>query len=155
MKNNIPSPEPPDSGNDILRRLNALKQPSEVSAPSATSPTSSKSSDDLPNLPAQKLLVMLARLLGHHVNAERTATIRHQFVESELATLKECTVSKDLLLVVAGTQRGDLAKVQERVEAIAVRQEEILDLIVKVAVALGIMLLGLTGIVGIFLGGAR
>lgn len=154
--NNIPSPEPPDSGNDILRRLNALKQPSEVSGPSPGSPaSSSKPSDDLPNLPAQKLLVMLARLLSRQVNGEKTATVRHQFIEDELDTLKDRVVSKDLLLAVAGTQRDDIAKVREQVEAMAHRQQEILDLVVKVAVALGIMLLGLAAVMGLFLGGAR
>lgn len=145
---NTPSPEPPDSGNDITRRLNALNSPSGVSAASSPKPT-----DDLPNLPAQKLLVMLSRLLGRQVSAERTATIRHQFVESELATLKERTVSKDLLLAVAGTQRDDLAKVDERVINIELRQQEILDLILKSAFALGAMILALAVIIGVLMGG--
>lgn len=151
---NFPSPEPSDSGNDIRRRLNALKQPS---GPSASSPTSSISSpnsaDELPNLSAQKLLVMLARLLSRQVNAEKTATVRHQFIENEFATLKERTVSKDLLLAVVGTQRDDIATVRKQVEAIAQRQQETSDLVVKVAVALGMMILGLTGVIGLLMGG--
>jgi hypothetical protein len=146
---NTPSPEPPDSGNDLQRRLNALNSPSGVSGASSAP----KPSDDLPNLPAQKLLVMLARLLGHQVNADRTHTIRHEYVESELVILKERTVSKDLLLAVAGTQRDDLAKVVERVEAVAIRQEAIWDLFVKVAVVLGIVFLGLAAVVGVLMGG--
>ncbi len=146
---NTPSPESPDSGNDITRRLNALNSPSGVSGASS----SPNAPADLPNLPAQKLLVMLSRLLGHQVTTERTATIRHQFVESELATLRERTVSKDLLLAVASTQRDDLAKVDERVTGIEQRQQEIADLILKSAFALGAMILGLAVIVGVLMGG--
>lgn len=154
--NNSPSPEPADSGNDIRRRLNALKQPSGSSAPSHTSSTpSSNPADDLPNLSAQKLLVMLARLLSRQVNAEKTATVRHQFIEDELDTLKDRVVSKDLLLGVVGTQRDDIAKVREQVEAMQRQQHETSDLIVKVAVALGMMILGLTGVIGLLMGGAR
>lgn len=138
------SPNPDDN---VSRRLEALRSASEVSG--------NATKDDQPNLPAQKLLVILARLLGNQVNADKAAAVRYQYLETELNNLRERSLSKDVFMAVCGSQRDTLETVSEQMSAMEHRQQELWDLLVKLAVVLGLMLLGLAVIVGILAGGIR
>lgn len=141
--------ETPDAGNEIARRLDALKSTSGPSAP--TSPTN----DDMPNVPAQKLISMLARLNANQVNADKAARQHQQNVESKLEAIVDRMAPKDLLTAVVGVQGDAIAIVDEQVRAMQHQQQEAADFLFKAVVVLGVMLLGLAVVVGALMGGRR
>lgn len=146
---NIPSSdETPDAGNEISRRLDALKSTSGPSAP--TSPT-----NDTPNVPAQKLISVMARLNANQVNADKAARQHQQNVEAQMESIQDRMVSKDLLTVVVGAQGDAIANVCEQVKALRDQQQETADFLFKAVVVLGAMLLGLAVLMGVMMGGHR
>ncbi|MBS0632043.1 MAG: hypothetical protein JSS11_09030 [Verrucomicrobia bacterium] len=146
---NAPSAdETPDAGNQIARRLDALKSTSEPSAPKCPN-------DDTPNVPAQKLISVLARLNANQVNADKAAWQHQQNVESKMEGIRERMVSRDLLTAVVGAQGDAIATVGEQVKAMRDQQEETTDFLLKAVVVLAAMLLGLAVVVGIMAGGHR
>lgn len=142
------SDETPDSGNEIARRLDALKSTSGPSAPT-------KPDDDMPNVPAQKVISVLARLNANQVNADKAARQHQQNVESKLEGFQERMVSKDLLTAVVGAQCDAIATVGDQVKAMRHQQQEMADFNFRAMVALGAMLLGLAVVIGVMAGGHR
>jgi branched-subunit amino acid permease len=109
----------------------------------------------MPNLPAQKLLVILAGMHAILVSLGKTSAKNHATAQAEMEGIKERMATKDLLAALFGSHRDDIATLAETLGALQDQQQELMQRVTVAAVTLGVMLLGLAVLLGALLGGHR
>ena len=149
MSTPTPTPDPDaDKKKDVLRRLDALRAPADV-------PAAPSNPDALPNLLAQKVLVILSQLNANQVQSAAAGITRDRTVLEALAGIKSQMTSEESLNTHVILLRGELSKVGEQCVQLQAQLEVVAFRVLAGAITLAVMLLGLAAIVAVLLGRLR
>lgn len=142
----------PDSPDDILRRLDALRKKTE--APAASVPAS-----DLPNIPAQKVMCVLSRINARQVFTQQSIAANKQELIDLLKELLVKTSTIEAIMPASCAQRSDIDALREQIKIVRQQCADISHRFFVAAiigaVALSVVILGLGAVVALIAGGQR